>query len=402
MRTHRQHASQPEHTKLSRSGRGSGEVFPARASHPLLRVQNLFGNQALQRQIRRNLTLDTNGSREQEAGHVADAVMNNIRPSLSQPAGKQLLQRACSCGGLCNRYQAHSSVGESNATAMPRVEQALNGPSQPLEPSVQTFMQNRFGDDFSNVRVHTDTRAAESAKAVGALAYTVGDDVVFSPGKYSPSSRPGQKLLAHELAHTVQQRQSGNATVQRYKVTDCDPKDNPLELPSTVHDAHHRAVAMLNNAIAKSASPADPAVQAAALKHFKISLPPATPDAQKVWNKILNAMTTMKRADANAVYECEPKQNWWNGGCIKGNIAISLFNIHLCPLWWQLFSSVDCRARVLVHEWGHKWGKGVNRIFETYDFQTKKYGGLPASERAKMPDAYADYAYELAGNSKAC
>jgi len=105
-------------------------------------------------------------------------------------------------------------------------------------------------------------------------------------------------------------------------------------------------------------------------------------------------MDTMKAADSHAVYECEPKQNWWNGGCIKNNVAVSLFNIHLCPLWWQGYSTVDCRASILVHEWGHKWGKGVNRIFESYSWQPK-FKKMGAKDRVKMPDAYAGFAYEL-------
>jgi hypothetical protein len=66
-------------------------------------------------------------------------------------------------------------------------------------------MEARFGHDFGRVRVHTDTRAAESARAVNALAYTVGRDVVFGAGRYTPETGEGERLVAHELAHVVQQ-----------------------------------------------------------------------------------------------------------------------------------------------------------------------------------------------------
>src|SRR5262249_43583700 len=69
--------------------------------------------------------------------------------------------------------------------------------------------------DFSRVRVHTDGKAAESARAVNALAYTVGADIVFAGGQYAPSTASGQRLLAHELAHVVQQSAGGAPTVQR-------------------------------------------------------------------------------------------------------------------------------------------------------------------------------------------
>ena len=66
-------------------------------------------------------------------------------------------------------------------------------------------MEPRFGRDFSRVRVHADTRAADSARAVAARAYTVGSDVVFGPGEYAPATTAGRHLIAHELAHVVQQ-----------------------------------------------------------------------------------------------------------------------------------------------------------------------------------------------------
>ena len=67
-------------------------------------------------------------------------------------------------------------------------------------------MEDRFGHDFGDVRVHTDTRASESARAVQAHAYTVGSDMVFQSDRYSPNSSEGQHMLAHELTHVVQQR----------------------------------------------------------------------------------------------------------------------------------------------------------------------------------------------------
>jgi hypothetical protein len=82
----------------------------------------------------------------------------------------------------------------------------LNSPGQPLDPATRAFMEPRFGHDFSKVRVHTDARAAESAKAVQARAYTVGSDIVFSRGAYAPAATASKALLAHELAHTIQQQ----------------------------------------------------------------------------------------------------------------------------------------------------------------------------------------------------
>lgn len=79
------------------------------------------------------------------------------------------------------------------------------GPGQPLDSATRFFFEPRFGYDFSNVRVHSGSEAVESAEAVNAVAYTVGQDIVFSSGHYSPEWHDGRRLLAHELAHTIQQ-----------------------------------------------------------------------------------------------------------------------------------------------------------------------------------------------------
>ena len=93
------------------------------------------------------------------------------------------------------------------------VGETLRTTGQPLDARTRATMESRFGFDFSGVRIHADGQGARSAEAVNALAYTVGDDVVFAGGHYSPRTADGQRLLAHELAHVVQQR--GGASAMR-------------------------------------------------------------------------------------------------------------------------------------------------------------------------------------------
>src|SRR5713101_1171520 len=81
-----------------------------------------------------------------------------------------------------------------------------SGGGSPLDRDTRGFMESRLGADFSDVRVHTDGKATESARSVQAHAYTVGNDVVFQSDKYAPESESGQRMLAHELTHVVQQR----------------------------------------------------------------------------------------------------------------------------------------------------------------------------------------------------
>jgi hypothetical protein len=148
---------------------------------------------------------------EQEADAVAEQVMR-------MPAGatSQRLQR-CACGGAagpdgeCEACKARrlalqctgDSVGGSEVP--PSVHQTLNRPGQSLDDSTRDFMESRFGADFSGVRVHSDSQAAQSAWDVAARAYTVGNDVVFGAGQYAPGTEAGRGLLAHELTHVVQQ-----------------------------------------------------------------------------------------------------------------------------------------------------------------------------------------------------
>jgi hypothetical protein len=87
--------------------------------------------------------------------------------------------------------------------------QSINGTGQPLPISERAFFEPRFGGDFSQVRVHNDDRAGLISRSINARAFTLGRDVVFGAGQYSPGTPVGRKLLAHELTHVVQQRQGG-------------------------------------------------------------------------------------------------------------------------------------------------------------------------------------------------
>lgn len=85
------------------------------------------------------------------------------------------------------------------------VHDVLRSPGEPLDAATRGFMEPRFGYDFSHVRVHTDQKAANSARAVDALAYTVGSHLVFESGYYAPDTATGRQLLSHELTHSIQQ-----------------------------------------------------------------------------------------------------------------------------------------------------------------------------------------------------
>jgi len=140
-----------------------------------------------------------------------------------------LLQHKCDCGNQtiagaecssCSKKHndrlqrsaiSRDSANSHDNAVSPIVHEVLRAPGQPLDAETRAFFEPRFGHDFSRVRVHTDSKAAESAQAVNALAYTVGPDVVFGAGQFAPRLNAGQRLLAHELTHVIQQGFQGTS-----------------------------------------------------------------------------------------------------------------------------------------------------------------------------------------------
>jgi hypothetical protein len=146
---------------------------------------------------------------EREADHVAEQVMCMHEPHL-QGAPKQQ--------GAEHRPLQMKRVGGNDlgsTEAPPVVHEVLHSPGQPLDTATRAFMEPRFGHDFSHVRVHTDAKADESARAVEASAYTVGNQIAFGASRYAPESSEGRKLLAHELSHTIQQASAKGAGLMR-------------------------------------------------------------------------------------------------------------------------------------------------------------------------------------------
>lgn len=131
---------------------------------------------------------------EREADRVADAVAGGEGPA---EVHARAPERAA------QRQPAAPEEEEEEVLEIDRG--GIDGPSSSLAGEVRSAMEGRLGFDFASVRVHSDDRAAASARALGARAYTAGRDIVFGAGQYAPATDPGRRLLAHELAHVVQQ-----------------------------------------------------------------------------------------------------------------------------------------------------------------------------------------------------
>jgi hypothetical protein len=107
-------------------------------------------------------------------------------------------------------------VPQSASSSIPAdAGQILNSTGHPLDPVTRAFFEPRLGQDLSHVRIHVDQQASDTARTIHALAYTIGNDIAFADGHYSPHTDDGKRLLAHELVHTVQQSKCGSSIVQR-------------------------------------------------------------------------------------------------------------------------------------------------------------------------------------------
>jgi hypothetical protein len=139
--------------------------------------------------------------------HEADRVANRVLAGPTHPGVR----------GVGTNVQRFSEPASSAAlTAPASVDRVVSSPGSPLTAPLRRDMEERFGHDFSLVRVHSDAAAGQSAQEVNANAYTVGHHIAFGPGRFSPGSHEGRRLIAHELTHVLQQR--GGATVLRRQV----------------------------------------------------------------------------------------------------------------------------------------------------------------------------------------
>lgn len=145
--------------------------------------------------IQEKLVINEPGDQyEQDADRIAEQVMRMPAPEVRRQAVPII--------PLVQRKTGSNGAGK---IVPPIVNDVLSSPGQPLDRTTRTFFEPRFGQDFSRMRIHADAHAAESARAVEARAYTVGQHVVFGTGEYAPATAAGQRLLAHELTHVVQQ-----------------------------------------------------------------------------------------------------------------------------------------------------------------------------------------------------
>jgi hypothetical protein len=184
------------------------------AAQPFHSLQRVAGNRAINRlltsrTIQPKLTVSQpDDVYEREAHRVADQVIRMPEPpsGLARQHSQQKIQRGClQCEDELHRLAIQQCSDAGDGETLPMVHEVLGSHGLELDASTRAYMESRFDYDFNAVRVHTDDKAADSAQSVGALAYTVGSEIVFGARQYSPQTQSGRRLLAHELTHVVQQ-----------------------------------------------------------------------------------------------------------------------------------------------------------------------------------------------------
>ena len=232
-------AKKPEIKKENQASRSQQTNFSQSLNTPVDRIlflQRTIGNQAVGRLIKSGvlktkLRIGQPGDiYEQEAERVADQVMRMQEPKVSTETKvssniqNNSIQRRCPA--CIREHQSRKEEGEEtlqtkeNSDSTPKVTSdlessisSIHGSGQPLSEPVRTFFERRFGADFSSVRVSSDSQAGELANTLQARAFTVGSNISFGRGQYSPGTSEGKQLLAHELTHVIQQ--TGSVHSQR-------------------------------------------------------------------------------------------------------------------------------------------------------------------------------------------
>lgn len=168
---------------------------------------------------------------EAEADAMADKVVQQMDTPPVPPSNKgSLVQKKCSqckddelqkkplADGISSWVQKKSLLSGRQSVASEGITNQINasqGGGSLMGDTTRSFMESSFGNDFSGVKIHTDSNAIQLSKALNAQAFTVGNDIYFNEGKYNPSTTSGKHLLAHELTHTIQQGGIKRKTIQR-------------------------------------------------------------------------------------------------------------------------------------------------------------------------------------------
>jgi hypothetical protein len=223
-------------TTTDTKAQGTKEVLPVTRHSPSSGFD--FAKITIQRKMKVSEPLNAN---EQEADMVAEQVMGLSAASampIVTSAKEERIDRKCSaCETKREEEKELANIFRKPSISAPNIEpsgdlaheiHSMRGGGVSLDHSTKEFMESKFGHDFSNVKIHADNGAARSAQSLNAAAYTVGSDIFFNDGQYQPNSESGRGLLAHELAHTIQQQEIQRSSLENSTIV--NPQYQHLEL----------------------------------------------------------------------------------------------------------------------------------------------------------------------------
>lgn len=227
-------ASRRQRFLAGQRDRRAGSASPRRGSqNRAMALQDTVGNSALARLLTVGRQASPAGVCERKAEAAADGALSGEAPNR--------LADACTSCEPCREERVRPS-----GDAIDREHAPLpTGDGEPLSRPARVFLESRFGERFDEVRVHTDPASAASAAAIEARAYAVDNHIVFGPGEHDPDTPAGLRLIAHELAHVLQQRDRGDdevPVVQRQPIgaqeSDAPPATIPIELEYAAYDPY--------------------------------------------------------------------------------------------------------------------------------------------------------------------
>jgi uncharacterized protein DUF4157/lysine-specific metallo-endopeptidase family protein len=357
----------------------------------ILFLQRTIGNQAVQRLIKSGtlqakLKIGQPGDKyEQEADRVADAVMRMPEPGVQrQVEPEEEEEESLQAKPIANQITPLVQVqrqeepeeeeeGETiqtkplagqNFEVAPGVENNINanrGSGQPLSANERSFFEPRFGRDFSQVRVHTDAKAA---RMVNAQAFTIGQNIVFGESQYMPNSTRGRKLLAHELTHVIQQIQGMEIRRESNRTPRVQPATHviPCSDPAALRVAIRRAGTIISSALSQMASgprsvPVDYRLYTPMHYFYTLffKVEPGARSSPQIL-QINEGFRFIQQALSSAGTQCvsahHPK-------CRSGQMLHNAFAeigvtgrlINICPTFFN--NSTDEQARTIIHELAH-------------------------------------------------
>jgi pyrrolidone-carboxylate peptidase len=289
---------------------------------------------------------------EKEADTMADSVMRMPAESIVQRKCTQCEEeekaRMKPLASSITPFIQTKSNGEGSASdAVSSQISSSRGNGSQMDRETKTFMESRFGTDFSNVKIHNGKESVQMSSELNAKAFTVGSDIYFNEGQYNTGSESGRHLLAHELTHTLQQGASSTfQTLQRFPITSGDPIHDPIL------DEYSRDTGIPRD----EATQHDPGYEAWLLRSVPVSTPAPTSEENRLTTQstaivsflvpfaahITSLRTNLSTASTFALAQSvvtTAGNNLWNAATARAQ-ATTGANIDDRPLYWTRLSMI--------------------------------------------------------------